>query len=385
MIYVALIFALGVGLIALIANLPVHPAIKFIAGIAAMYGISKLLAWKLKIKDDFGLLMIRSQTGINLINRLAKYEEFWKVFADLGLVIAYGVASFFMIKRPLKEKTALFFIGLLTLSLLAFGVLPYILPFMTTVLGTSGIAAKVPVAKDYAYAAVAMLYVGGFALSALASLVLYALMILSALVGTYLFGTGEISKIAPGVTLTLPGVTIPFAEGVVALAIILAVHEFAHAVLSRIARVRIISSGVVLLGVVPIGAFVEPDEQMLNKIEGVKQTRVLVAGSAANFFAALIIFLAFGLFAMATIQYNIGESIFTGVYANPLLSFVYTTLGLAFALNFAIGMVNLLPLPFFDGYRLAELNLGNKKLVSAVSWIAILAFAVNFLPWLFRK
>lgn len=40
-----------------------------------------------------------------------------------------------------------------------------------------------------------------------------------------------------------------------------------------------------------------------------------------------------------------------------------------------------MPLPLFDGYRLLELNVGKKEVVTAIAWIAALAFLVNFLPW----
>ena len=59
-------------------------------------------------------------------------------------------------------------------------------------------------------------------------------------------------------------------------------------------------------------------------------------------------------------------------------------LGLTFALNFVIGTVNLLPLPFFDGYRTLEINIENKHIVKGLMAITLAAFLVNFLPWLFK-
>jgi Zn-dependent protease len=64
---------------------------------------------------------------------------------------------------------------------------------------------------------------------------------------------------------------------------------------------------------------------------------------------------------------------------------VRTILGLTFALNFVIGTVNILPLPFFDGYRLLELNVKNKMVVKAVMSLVLVAFLVNLLPNLFVR
>lgn len=443
MLRTAAVFALGIALLALIINLQFESAVKFALGIAAMFGMSKLLGPQLRIKDDYGMLMVRSKAGIRLIENLAKSEEIWKIFADVGTIIAYGAAGFFMLKRPLKERTLLTFCGLMLLSILAFFVAPYAFPFLLEALGGNIGANAKAVAGNYAYAVLGLMYIGGFALMAFASLLGYTAVIVSAVIGTFFFGTEELAKTAPGATFIIPGINIPFAEGIAALAIILLVHEFAHAVLSKIAKVRILSSGIVLFGVIPVGAFVEPDENMLSKVQKEKQMRVLVAGSSANFMASLAIFLLFlgfivisapykesGLLVVGgnlsgsviyTINgenaslflknadnetlnstlmisastgnyrlnlaktglayYDLSSAFFLAEYSNPVLNFVYNLLGLAFSLNFVIGLVNLLPLPFFDGYRLLEINVDNKMIVNGLAIVAALGFLINFLPW----
>jgi membrane-associated protease RseP (regulator of RpoE activity) len=57
---------------------------------------------------------------------------------------------------------------------------------------------------------------------------------------------------------------------------------------------------------------------------------------------------------------------------------------LVFALNFIIGVVNLLPLPFFDGMRLLELSVNNKRLTDVVMYLILAAFLSNMLPWFFK-
>ncbi|VVB98355.1 Peptidase family M50 [uncultured archaeon] len=441
----SLIALLGIALLILVVNLPVHVVFKFVLGIAAMYLISKLFSRQTGIKDDWGMLMVRSKAGLRTIDALAKNENAWKLFADLGTVVAYGTLSFFIIRRPLKERALVVFAGLVVLSLLSLLVAPVVFPFLIGILGTEGLAAKSSVAtgSQSALVAAGLLYLGGFSLMVFGSLISYAVVVLSAVIGALFFGTHTIQTIAPGATLILPGINIPFAEGIIALALILLVHEGAHAVLARIARVKILSSGVVLLGVLPIGAFVEPDEDQLKKVDSEKQSRVLVAGSTANLFASLAAFFLFLGFLFVTVPYkesgllvvggnqsgtviytingqnastfaagnltanstlaigssrgayevtlgkgqfsyyDLSSTFFLAKYSNPALEFIYNLLGLIFSLNFVIGIVNLLPLPFFDGYRLLELNVDKKMAVTAISWIAALAFLVNFLPWFF--
>jgi membrane-associated protease RseP (regulator of RpoE activity) len=145
-------------------------------------------------------------------------------------------------------------------------------------------------------ALIALLVIGGLFLFILAGIVMYGVGVLGAIAKTLFFGTNAIATTAAGGTLLLPGINLPFLEGVLALAIVLVVHEGCHAVLARIARIPILSSGLVLFGIIPVGAFVEPDEKRLAGLEQGKQTRVIVAGPTANLLtsiAFLALFLAF--------------------------------------------------------------------------------------------
>jgi Zn-dependent protease len=60
---------------------------------------------------------------------------------------------------------------------------------------------------------------------------------------------------------------------------------------------------------------------------------------------------------------------------------------LGFVLNVLVGIVNLLPIPPFDGYRILSLKLGGKKLygikiMDAIVALIVGAFLANLLPWL---
>ncbi|TGC08741.1 site-2 protease family protein [Methanolobus halotolerans] len=62
----------------------------------------------------------------------------------------------------------------------------------------------------------------------------------------------------------IPGVNefIPLTWGIIALIVTLVVHEFSHAILCRVEDIRVKSMGI-LLALVPIGGFAEPDEEEL--------------------------------------------------------------------------------------------------------------------------
>ncbi|MFZ3167875.1 MAG: site-2 protease family protein [Candidatus Methanoperedens sp.] len=125
----------------------------------------------------------------------------------------------------------------------------------------------------------------------------------------------------------IPGINeyIPFYWGAIALIVTLMVHEFSHAILCKVEGIKVKSMGI-LLALVPVGGFAEPDEeQLLGKkeertdIEKESQTeesrvsipgteeppepkriatrservRVLTAGVMANFVTAIIAFFLF--------------------------------------------------------------------------------------------
>jgi membrane-associated protease RseP (regulator of RpoE activity) len=63
--------------------------------------------------------------------------------------------------------------------------------------------------------------------------------------------------------------------------ITIAVHEFGHGILSRVENIRVKSIGA-LLFVLPIGFFVEPDEEELSQTQGMKKIRMFGAGITNN-------------------------------------------------------------------------------------------------------
>ncbi len=103
--------------------------------------------------------------------------------------------------------------------------------------------------------------------------------------------------------LAIPGVNqaIPITAAVfIGLLLTIVIHEFGHAILARVEDMRVRSMGI-LIAVIPIGAFVEPDEADVDAAKGMPKIRMFGAGITNNIVAGLICFgLMFLLVGMAT-------------------------------------------------------------------------------------
>ncbi|WP_224448548.1 site-2 protease family protein [Haloprofundus salilacus] len=105
---------------------------------------------------------------------------------------------------------------------------------------------------------------------------------------------------APRNVLVIPGVNdfLPLSvapEILLGLLVGLVVHEGGHGLLCRVERIDIESMGVVLFTVLPIGAFVEPDEESQRRASRGGRTRMFAAGVTNNLaVTAIALALLFG-------------------------------------------------------------------------------------------
>jgi membrane-associated protease RseP (regulator of RpoE activity) len=392
MIILLLTVAIAIVLFYLILELDISGTYKFLLVFLEMIAVSQIFIRRYKLPSELGLVLLKSKKGIKIIDSLAKKRSgFFNFFSDVGNSIAYGALSLIMMRR--MSLTA-FIVGLVFLAVLVVLVAPTAFVFLSNLLklGTADKSLS-SVAENFDFGLLFLgliLLLGGLFLFILFGILLYGAIILADIYNAIFLGT-EVSA-TPGGTFLIPGINLPLFEGIIALVVVLLVHEGAHAVLARIGKVPILSSGIALFGIIPVGAFVEPDEKKLAKLDEVKQTRVLVAGSTSNLITSCIffvIFAGFALFANAYGLIGLEYSFAFDVAGNALnlamspFRFVYLTLGLIFALNFVVGVVNLLPLPLFDGYRIVDVNVKNKNIVKALMYVTLAFFIVNFLPWLF--
>ncbi|MBU1203574.1 MAG: site-2 protease family protein [Nanoarchaeota archaeon] len=108
-----------------------------------------------------------------------------------------------------------------------------------------------------------------------------------------------VPKTVPIVSPVLPGIQIPglpalsFWHWIISIFVVALVHEFSHGIYARLSNVKIKSSGFAFLGPI-LAAFVEPDENQLNKKKKREQLRLFAAGPFGNIVLFLVVFLVAG-------------------------------------------------------------------------------------------
>lgn len=107
---------------------------------------------------------------------------------------------------------------------------------------------------------------------------------------------------SPDLLLGLPGINrlIPLGYGVFGLAVAIVLHEFCHGILARAVGVKVRSVGAIFL-VVPIGAFVEPDEDEMRALPPRQRSRLYAAGPATNLLLALLFGFLFSTIMMSAV------------------------------------------------------------------------------------
>lgn len=189
----------------------------------------------------------------------------------------------------------------------------------------------------------------------------------------------QVPEKAGPMVLLLPGITIglqslPFF--LTALAIVMITHEAAHGIASRLENIEIQSTGI-LMAFLLFGAFVEPDEDQLNRARLASKARVYGAGSLVNLLTAVLMIIILEIVRWDLLPMQIAYYLSNQLFWIGLLS-----------LNVAI--FNMLPLYPLDGdcflITLVEaLKKGSGSKVRAMmSAISLLVLAANLTLTFFR-
>lgn len=129
----------------------------------------------------------------------------------------------------------------------------------------------------------------GIVLTWMIGLAVFALLIFS--IVPYVVTPKEAAEAAPEAQflIGLPGLNplIPIGYGLVALVLALVIHEGSHGVMAYAARMRVKSLGL-LFFILPMGAFVEPDEEDLERSTAREKNRVFAAGPTSNIVLAVV-------------------------------------------------------------------------------------------------
>ncbi len=107
----------------------------------------------------------------------------------------------------------------------------------------------------------------------------------------------------PEMILGIPGLNpiIPIWYGIIGLIVAIVCHEFAHGIMTRVGNMGVKALGIMLL-VVPLGAFVEPEEEDLRKASRKKRMNVYAAGPATNIVIAIVCMVVFASLLMGSLQ-----------------------------------------------------------------------------------
>jgi membrane-associated protease RseP (regulator of RpoE activity) len=226
--------------------------------------------------------VVKTERFNKSMDGLAKHERTLNIVTDLGLLLGFGaiaVDCLYGRKHSMGKRLAIFII-----SLPLFYFLIEVLSFVFPLFG--GFFTN-PFIEEYTVLIKALFIVFGLSGLIVGFLGGYAIYVIQNLFA------GQ--HVCPGVAPIIPGVQLPNVPFVVpvhawlSFLIILVIHEGMHGVLMRKIGLKIKSTGVLLIGLLPIGAFVEPDEKKLAKKPARDQLRVYSAGPSSNLFASMII------------------------------------------------------------------------------------------------
>jgi membrane-associated protease RseP (regulator of RpoE activity) len=178
------------------------------------------------------------------------------------LITAYAAIAYYIHSRKLWKDHITFYGPILAIKTNRVGFFDKFAAFRTffRIYGTSGVIAVIIVSILITF----MLFVS----------VRYTLLVQPEPTGIY----------KPQNILLIPGINeyVPSTLAVwLAFIITIAVHEFGHAILCRVENIKVKTMGA-LIAVIPIGFFVEPDEEELDNTKGMAKVRMFGAGITNN-------------------------------------------------------------------------------------------------------
>jgi membrane-associated protease RseP (regulator of RpoE activity) len=245
------------------------------------------------------LILLKTNYFSKIIEKLGRKKRFLDFISKAGIIIGFGAFGCDYITKNKKiskiNRFLLFILVTTTISFITYFIagnlflnnpiipkfIGYFIIILTGIMGLSGFTLGTLMYS--AYDIIAKLFIGQIA--------------------------------CPGVGLVIPGVKIPKVDfqvplyGWIILILSAMIHEFFHGALLKRFKLKIKSVGVILAGVLPLGAFVEPDEKELKKQNKNKVAQMYSAGPTSNFILSIIfiILLLFTNIASSTYITNINN------------------------------------------------------------------------------
>ena len=309
------------------------------------------------------IFMIRTKYGLELLDKAAQLSpRLWRFIADFAVVFSFGglgawyvskhrriepilsviylpAALAYLLSDGLSFSSViltiiLFIMVIITAarrnviasnSAFAFGFIAFFLLALKFIPALSGMGSgNTMVVAPQIASIILLIFIGVIGLPAL---LIGGLVFQGLLIVTGQSNVAGVSPILPSekdgqIGLSPPGegydfFFIPIQYALIAFAVLLLVHEFAHGVLSRVENIKVKSAGLLTFGPFPIGGFVEPDEEELKKEGGIKNMRISAMGSFANFTTAFVFIILLNLTALLLVVFTSNGIIsFDGVIEN---------------------------------------------------------------------
>jgi hypothetical protein len=272
-----------------------------------LFVLGTLFLIRSKNEKFLGLFfMIRTKHFLSFIDWIAKLAPgLWKFLADLAVVFSFGGLGAAYLSNQRKDSKSLgkilVGIAVLLLSLLALAsFIKYLsglkntsvdfivssvlftlafIKFMEGITLILGSELKIPLyisAIEGAFG-VPPLLIGMFMMQAFQILFAGSNMPGVAPMLPSVNSQGEVGISVPGYE-----IFVPIIYALIAFTVLLFSHEFAHGVLARVHKIKLKSTGLLTFGIIPVGAFVEPDEKELEDRSSIQKMHVFAAGSFAN-------------------------------------------------------------------------------------------------------
>lgn len=211
-------------------------------------------------KRDGIMFLRRTDRGLKFIDNFAKkHTSALKTFGTFGIILAFGALGAGYVYKTEKKKNPL----AKTLTALAvLLVIVYLLKFKT-IYALSG----------------AIFGASGFV----------AVQLVEGIINMFLqpSAASQMQFVLPIQTTSAPVFYVPIDFWLISIFVLLVVHEFSHAFVSRAEGIKVNSLGYGFMAVIPLG-FAEPDEKQIKKTESIKKSRIFSAGSFSNIITAVI-------------------------------------------------------------------------------------------------
>ncbi len=283
------------------------------------------LLWRTSHERHSIIFLIRTRHFLAVIESLAAAApRLWRFLADCAIVFSFGglgaayVAKFSRDRGNLPlivfllgfaaayvhRADALMFFGLLAAAGLIAG-----FARRSSTLNAGAVSAFVLAAVAGIGLPVSLIS----AATAVAGVPAFLLITLSAHGYQIIMAQTDVPGISPALpatteegelVITFPGtgINLPILYFLVVIAVTMVAHELAHGILARVHGLKVKSTGLLTAGILPIGAFVEPDEEALMKRDSVTRMHLFSAGSFANILvaAASLLFMSYVLVPVAS-------------------------------------------------------------------------------------